>query len=132
MTVFWRYWLLQIPGWVVLAGLLAAAHVWLGLSPLGAVIVFAFWLAKDAVLYPILRPHYVFRERDARQNLLGQYAVAQETLRPRGYVKLRGELWVAELAVNEAPVPAGESVIVESVEGLTLKVRPRVEPRVRR
>ena len=126
MTVFWRYWLLQIPGWVVLTGLLAAAHFWLGLSPLAAVIVLAFWFLKDAVLYPILKPHYVFRERDANQSLLGQHAVAQETLRPRGYVKLRGELWVAELVAKEASVPSGESVIVESVDGLTLRVRPKV------
>ena len=131
MTVFWRYWLLQIPGWVVVAGLLAAAHFWLGLSPWGAVMVLAFWLVKDVVLYPILGPHYVFRERDARQSLLGEHAVAQETLSRRGYVKLRGELWAAELAASEAPVPAGESVIVESVDGLTLKVRPIVEPKLK-
>ena len=86
----------------------------------------AFWFLKDAVLYPILKPHYVFRERDANQSLLGQHAVAQETLRPRGYVKLRGELWVAELVAKEASVPSGESVIVESVDGLTLRVRPKV------
>ena len=123
MTGFWRYWLLQIPGWIVLAGLLAAARFWLGLSPLAAVIVFAFWLAKDAVFYPILRPHYVFRERDAHVGLLGEHAVAQETLSPRGYVQLRGELWVAELASTDAPVRAGERVVVESVDGLTLKVK---------
>ena len=123
MTVFWRYWLLQIPGWVVLAGLVGAAHVWLGLSPLAAVLVFAFWLAKDVALYPILRPHYVFRERDAHQKLLGERAVAQETLSPRGYVKVRGELWLAELAAKDARVVAGETVIVETVDGLMLKVR---------
>ncbi len=98
-------------------------HFWLGLSPLAAVIVLAFWFLKDAVLYPILKPHYVFLERDAHQGLLGEHAVAQETLSPRGYVKLRGELWVAELAAKDSPVPAGESVIVESVDGLTLRVR---------
>jgi len=128
LTVFWRYWLLQIPGWVLLAGLLGGAHFWLGLSPLAAVVVFALWFAKDAALYPILRPHYVFRERDAHQNLLGERAVAQETLSPRGYVKLRGELWLADLAATDAPAPAGETVIVESVDGLTLKVRRRPAP----
>ena len=123
MTVFWRYWLLQVPGWVVLAGLLTAAHFWLQLSPLSAVIVLALWFVKDAVLYPILKPHYVFRERDAHQSILGEHAVAQETLNPRGYVKLRGELWVAEIASDDPPVPIGERVIVESVDGLKLKVR---------
>lgn len=123
MTVFWRYWLLQVPGWVVLAGLLTAAHYWLALSPVTAALVLGAWFVKDALLYPILKPHYVFRERDAHQSLLGEHAVAQEILSPRGYVKLRGELWIAEIATDDAPVPVGSSVVVESVDGLKLKVR---------
>lgn len=122
MTVFWRYWLLQIPGWLVLGGLLVAAHYWLGLSLVAAAFVLAFWLAKDVALYPMLKPHYVFHER-AAHDLVGADAVAQQSLSPRGYVKLRGELWRAELVASEGPVSAGESVVVESVDGLTLKVR---------
>lgn len=122
MTVFWRYWLLQLPGWLVLAGLLAAAHHWLGLSLAWALFVLAFWLAKDAVLYPILKPHYVFQERTAH-DLVGADAVAQQALSPCGYVKLRGELWRAELVSPHATVSPGETVVVESVDGLTLKVR---------
>lgn len=123
MTVFWRYWLLQVPGWVVLAGLLTAAHFYLGLSPRSAIIVLGLWFVKDAVLYPILKPHYVLRERDAHQGILGKHAVAQEPLNPRGYVKLKGELWIAEIAADETPVSIGERVIVESVDGLKLKVK---------
>ncbi len=123
MSVFWRYWLLQVPGWIVLGGLLAAAHYWLGLSLLGATLVLAFWFLKDAALYPILKPHYVFHERDAHEDLVGADAVAQQPLSPRGYVKLRGELWRAELVGSNAPVSPGESVVVESVDGLTLRVR---------
>lgn len=129
MTVFWRYWLLQIPGWVVLIGLVMAAHYWLGLSVLAGALVFVIWLVKDAILYPILKPHYVFHERHAHEGLLGADAVAQQTLSPRGYVKLKGELWRAELIGSDVPVATGESVVVESVDGLTLKVRRSRESR---
>ena len=123
MTVFWRYWLLQVPGWVLLVGLLAAAHHWLSLSLSAAAAVALLWLLKDAVLYPVLKPHYVFHERHAHESFLGEEAIAQEALSPRGYVKLRGELWLAELSAKEPPVSAGDKVIVEGIDGLTLKVR---------
>jgi membrane protein implicated in regulation of membrane protease activity len=123
LTVFWRYWLLQIPGWGVLIALLVGAHHWLSLSLLACVLVFIAWLVKDLLFYPILKPHYDFKEREAHTWLLGETAVAEEPLGPRGYVKLRGELWMAELSVGEPEVPKGETVRVEAVHGLTLEVR---------
>lgn len=123
MTVFWRYWLLQVPGWVILAGLVGIAHYWLGLSLLLGAAVFLLWLVKDAVLYPFLKPYYVYRDHDVHDGILGEHAVAQEKLSPRGYVKLRGELWLAELSASDAPVEEGERVVVEAVDGLTLRVR---------
>lgn len=123
MSVFWRYWLLQVPGWVILGGLLAAAHYSLGLSVRVVVVVLALWFIKDLALYPVLKPHYAFKERSGHHGLLGETAVAQETLSPSGYVKLKGELWKAELSDTGARVAPGESVTVESVDGLTLKVK---------
>ena len=106
-----------------MAGILTAGYFWLDLRPLTAVLVLGLWFIKDALFYPILKPHYVFQERHAHHGLLGEHAVALETLSPRGYVKLRGELWAAEVAADDAPVSIGESVIVESVDGLKLNVR---------
>ena len=123
MTVFWRYWLLQIPGWGVLIALLAGAHHWLSLSLFASVLVFMGWLVKDVLFYPILKPHYDFKEREAHMWMLGEKAVTEEPLAPRGFVTLRGELWMAELARGEQEVPKGETVRVEAVHGLTLKVR---------
>lgn len=37
-----------------------------------------------------------------------------------GLVRLRGEVWSA---MSESPIPAGRSVLVQSVEGVKLKVR---------
>lgn len=124
MTVFWRYWLLQVPGWLVLGGLLVVAMRLWSLPAWGALALFASWLVKDAVLYPWLARHYERREPHAHEAYLGESAVTQEALEPSGYVRLRGgELWRAELDAGEPPVPAGAHVRVSKVEGLTLRVR---------
>jgi membrane protein implicated in regulation of membrane protease activity len=40
-------------------------------------------------------------------------------------VRLRGELWRAELNDGSPTVPRGGEVVVDEVDGLTLRVRPR-------
>jgi membrane-bound serine protease (ClpP class) len=55
------------------------------------------------------------------QAMLGAIAVAQTPLTPNGQVEIRGELWQASLR-GQASLPAGASVLVRSVDGLTLIV----------
>ncbi|MEO6817414.1 MAG: nodulation protein NfeD [Edaphobacter sp.] len=57
------------------------------------------------------------------QAMLGAIAVTQTPLSPSGQVEIRGELWQASLR-GGASLPAGASVRVRSVEGLTLVVEP--------
>ena len=123
MTVFWRYWLLQIPGWGVLVVALVGAHRYLGLSAVWAIVIFVAWFLKDVAIYPILKNHYHFRVEAPSDSLVGRKATAREPLRPMGYVQLRGELWSAEVVKGGDPVEAGEEVTVEAVDGLTLRVR---------
>lgn len=125
MTVFWRYWLLQVPGWGVLGAVLWVSHHYFGLSWLWCGVLFGVWVLKDWAIYPILKKHYEFRHEGATESLLGQRAIAEEVLEPRGYVRLRGELWRAELQEGSAPIPRGGEVVVDTIEGLTLRVRPK-------
>jgi len=53
------------------------------------------------------------------QALVGDIAIAQQPLTPRGQVLIHGELWQAE---SEHPAATGEEVRVRSVHGLTLLV----------
>ena len=57
------------------------------------------------------------------QAMLGAIAIAQTPLTPNGQVEIRGELWQASLR-NHATLPAGATVLVRSVDGLTLIVEP--------
>jgi len=54
--------------------------------------------------------------------LVGADGVAASDCRPDGSVRVRGELWGA---VCPEGVSAGEPIVVESVSGLTLRVRPK-------
>jgi membrane-bound serine protease (ClpP class) len=55
--------------------------------------------------------------------LVGRTAVVRTRLQPRGQVYLHGELWQAEAAEGE-DVDPGSEVVVDGIEGLTLRVTP--------
>jgi membrane protein implicated in regulation of membrane protease activity len=124
LLVLGKYLLFQLPGWAVVSAGALAAHHWLGLAGwLAAGVVLAFVL-KDAALYPFVRHAYEVEPRRPGEHLEGRLAVAEDELDPRGFVRLGHELWRARLAPGSPPVARGGRVRVESVEGLTLRVRP--------
>lgn len=53
--------------------------------------------------------------------LVGKRAIVSADCRPRGQVRVAGELWQARC---EAGAAAGEEVVVSEVDGLTLVVEP--------
>jgi len=64
------------------------------------------------------------RVRGGAEGLVGRRAEVLEACRPRGRVKLMGEIWHADCrAPGGAEV--GEEVTVSAVEGLRLQVEPR-------
>ena len=54
--------------------------------------------------------------------LVGSDGVAMSDCRPRGRVRVRGEVWQA---VCPEGADAGDAVVVEDISGLTLEVRPK-------
>ena len=66
-----------------------------------------------------------WRPRTGPEAMIGAKAEVVEACRPRGRVRVRGELWQAAC---EQGADVGESVTIEAIEGLTLVVRPHVVP----
>lgn len=60
------------------------------------------------------------------QAMLGAIAVARTPLTPNGQVEIRGEIWQASLR-DHTTLPAGASVLVRSIDGLTLIVEPTAD-----
>jgi membrane protein implicated in regulation of membrane protease activity len=119
-----KYLLFQLPGWA-LAGIALGVlvRVW-DLSPGTALLLFAFWVAKDFALYPLLRSAYAGGHRDGAEALVGALGTARERLDPAGYVRVGAELWRAEVSPDRAPLESGAAVRVCSVRNLTLHVEP--------
>ena len=121
---FWRYTAFQIPGWILAATggwwLYTSLRVpaWVAVGVLGA------WVIKDMVLYPLLRSAYEVDDIRPIERLVGRPGTAAERLAPRGYVRVRGELWRAE-AEGVSAVEPDTAVEVVDTEGMMLKVRPR-------
>ena len=72
----------------------------------------AFWIRLSRRLRPTT----------GVEALVGAEGVAASDCLPIGQVRVKGELWGA---VCDEGVRAGEPVVVESVSGLTLRVRPK-------
>ena len=72
----------------------------------------AFWLRLSRRLRPTT----------GAEALVDMEGVAASACRPEGTVRVVGELWGA---VCSAGVSAGEPIVVESVSGLTFRVRPK-------
>jgi len=121
-----RYVLYQLPALVVLILILVFVRRWVDLPGwLGWGLV-ALWVAKDVVLFPFTWRAY---DRSGRQRvdltqMVGALGIAEERLAPSGFVRVRGELWHAEVEGGGPPVERGEAVRVRDIHGLRLLVVP--------
>lgn len=65
--------------------------------------------------------------RGEPDDLVGRRAEVRVALDPVGQVFVDGALWRATSATPDRAVPPGRPVVVETVDGLTLTVRPLPE-----
>jgi membrane-bound ClpP family serine protease len=82
------------------------------------------WITKDIIMYPFVWRAYDKWDTDTTGSLIGLQGRVIECLSPSGYVKVRGELWRAELFDSNHPVSEGESVKILDSTGNTLIVQP--------
>jgi membrane protein implicated in regulation of membrane protease activity len=119
-----RYTLFQIPDLILLGLGLAAAVRWWGLPVPIAYGLVALWIAKDVIMYPLVRVAYDADSSSGVDGIRGALGVVTQPLAPSGYVRLGSELWKAELAGGAGALPSGVSVRVVGVRGLTVVVEP--------
>lgn len=103
--------LIIIQHWIVLP-------VWLFWSTV------AFWIVKDAVLFPFVWRAYDWERPGQTRSMIGELGIARERLAPSGYVRIHGELWRAVKTDAGPPIEIGQSVKIVKMEGLTLYVEP--------
>ena len=121
-----RYTLFQIPDLILLSLGLAAAVRWWGLPVLAAYGLVALWIAKDIIMYPIVRVAYESGGSSGIDGIHGALGVVTQPLVPSGYVKLGSELWKAELLCGSGTASVGSAIRVVEIRGLTLIVEPAI------
>lgn len=72
----------------------------------------------------VLAAHRDEPVRTGSEELVGAGAEVRTPLDPEGQVWIEGALWRARLAGEGGPLRPGDRVVVESIDGLTLTVRP--------
>jgi membrane protein implicated in regulation of membrane protease activity len=118
-----RYWIAQIPGYLV-GGIVLFVAVWFGLPGWAALAMFALLVLKDAVFYPWALRALAAPPTAGAESLRGARGVVVVALEPEGKVRVGHELWRARTAREHAPLAEGRAVRVEDVSGLTLVVAP--------
>jgi len=101
----------------------AADYVGPALIALGVLSLVAFYFITRKVIEAHEEP-----ARTGAEELVGAFAEARGRLDPEGQVWVEGALWGARVAEGTGPVPLGDRVRIDSVEGLTLVVRPEASP----
>ena len=119
-----RYVLYQIPGCLLAIATAVVLHYQVNLPAWWGIALVASWVIKDAVLYPFLRGAYDSDSPDAIEQLIGLEGVAIEPLAPQGYIRVRGELWLAEPYSAGITIGRNRPVTVDSIQGTILRVRP--------
>ena len=119
-----RYTLFQIPDLILLGLGVAAAVRWWNLPVLAAYGLLAAWVAKDVIMYPILRVAYEGGGSSGVEAIHGALGVVTEPLVPSGYVRLGSERWKAELAGGSGAVLVGSEIRVVEIRGLLRSPQP--------
>jgi membrane protein implicated in regulation of membrane protease activity len=119
--------LLQVPGWALMAMVLAMLWEWFGLSLWISGLIFFAWVVKDFILFPLVRTAFESQSKTGIEELIGITGIAWEQIQPRGYIKVRGELWPAEIEEGQASIPAGSVIRIRAARGFTLIVAPESE-----
>ena len=122
--VLMKYWLLQMPMLsLVIVGLFLAQR-YMGLPAWVAWGGCVVWLAKDMLMFPLVRLAYDNRNPNTAHSMSGLQGRAVEMLDNSGYVLVRGVLWWAEVDGARRPIHKGEPVRVQGSRGLVLLVQP--------
>ena len=119
-----RYALLQVAGVALLVLDLIVVRRWVDLPAWFAWGLVALWVATDVILFPFVWRAYDWDRPGTTNSMVGTRGIAEERLAPSGYVRVRGELWQAEVMGDGPPLDRGEAVRVRGICGLTLLIEP--------
>ncbi len=121
MTTLARYSVFQIPSWIIVGVAVHLVRHWFGFAGWIAWLLLSLYVAKDFLLYPVLKKSYEVRRKPVLAHLIGERGTAVQDIAPNGYVRVHGEMWMAEAAPG-SKIASGTAIRVEAVRGNTFVV----------
>ena len=122
--VLLKYWVLQLPGVALLVLILILVRRWVDIPTWAVWGIVGLWVAKDVILFPFVWRSYDWGRPEDANPMFGARGIARDRLAPSGYIRVRGELWHAEVVANGPTIEKGAMVRVLGIRGLTLIVKP--------
>ena len=107
-----RYSLFQIPSLLIVILLVFTVNHWYRLDNVIIMIIILLWVLKDILIFPLVWKAYSLKDRDKSKTILNEIGTAIDTINPRGFVKINGEIWQAELVQSGDPIYKSELVDV--------------------
>jgi len=118
-----RYSLFQIPSLIIVILVVFTVHHWYTLNNAVILIIILLWIVKDIAVFPFVWKAYSEKDHDKLSSILKQQGVAIDDINPKGFVKINGEIWQAELVDPHVPITKGQVIEVVEITKLKLKVR---------
>ena len=123
--VILKYAVLQLAQIAVVVGVLILVRHFISIPVWLIITIPAVWILKDIALFPKVWRAYAFDDNGPIRQLVGLEATVVLSLNPVGYVRVRGELWKAELRNANHAAERGERTRVVDTRGTTLIVERR-------
>ena len=124
--VLFRYALFQLPDLFVLILILFILRNFLKIPGYAIVAALAFWILKDIALYPFIGRFYDPDYQKDWFSMAGKKGIVKKSLKPKGKILVKGELWKAEVLEKDITINIGETVVVQGIKGLNLLVMPAI------
>ena len=115
-----KYSLFQLPGLALLILILVLLRYWINIPTWAVWTFISLLVIVDVIMYPFVWRAY---DKDNPNSMSGSQGIATDRLSPSGYVRIKGELWRAEMIEGDSAIEKGDVVTVTGIRGLTLIVR---------
>ena len=106
---------------IVVVALIVVGH-FISIPTWLIITILTLWIGKDIALFPKVWRSYAFDDNSPMRKFIGLEATVMDSLNPAGYVRVRGELWKAEIRNPRYPAKRGDRTRVVDIKGMTLIV----------
>ena len=117
-----KYVLLQIAGLILLIIALTVFNKFIKVPIWLMVVIISVWIAKDIALFAKVWKAYDSNHPNQMELLIGMAGIVMDQLNSVVYVKVKGELWKAEITDPRFPVKNGDKIKVNGFKGMKLTV----------